>query len=319
MKNLASRRSARLVFALVAGLSMLFVATVPAEAQIFVGGKSRGKKVKEKRQKNRGPKSKAWSNIGSHRCEITKFELAEGDEEEKFIGTIKVHPLEKDAKPIKVLVPRSDELVIELEGYKFTAEEFFDLPLKGLYCTVSWGYPEDDLDDGVGDRSSGSRGKGKKKSSRKKKRTPELKSISFDRIEVKGTISEIEDDLIILKVRPKDKNRLWPNIEARMVRKPDQSGEQKKRRKTSSKKIKLRIFDDVAKFYDGNKEPLDLADFEVGQEIEASVIFGSKIGFMVAMHAPGVGDGLEDEFEDDEPRRGGDRRRTPGRRGRPRP
>ena len=305
MTTRMTRRSRYWVFSFIAAMCVMFVAAEPAAAQLGGPTKKRRGGSKQGPKQARRAKGTTWSNVGSHSSRILKFKPAKPEEEEKFVGTLKVLPLERDARPVNVRVRRNDDSTIELGGRKFTAEEFADIPWKGLYCTVAWGYAE-------GDKPVSTDPKKKPR-----RRNWELKSVSFDTVEVKGTVEEIEDDIIIIKVRPKEE-RPWPDTEARQIMQPDRKTSNNKPQKTPPKKLKLKMFDDVAEFVDRDRQPLDLGDFEVGQEIEASVVYGADLGIILMLQAPGIesewksgGEDRASRREQPRGRRGGGKTRRP--------
>jgi hypothetical protein len=296
MHSMTTRRISSWAFVFVAALSVWMIAAEPVAAQIGATPKGRTRGGRDKGPKQARPKrSMAWSDVGSHRSKILKFELAEAGEDEELIGKLKIMPLELHAKAVTLLVRRSDDLKIELGGHVFDPAEFEDIPWKGLICNVTWGYPEQDEDDPAGRDDP---------KPRKPKKKRELKALRFETMQVKGKIKEIDGDLIILRARPAN-GQPWP-----MIKKPSDKPPKETKKKIPLKKLKLKIYEDVTDFVDRNEQPLDFGDFEEGQEIEATVVVG-KMGIMVTLAAPDIES--DEGFDEPEDRP----KRKP--RGRPRP
>ncbi len=276
-------------------LCVMFVAADPALGQIGIRKGGRGTKQTTRRE----PRT-VWQEAGNHRSRVLKFETEVSGDEGEFIGTIKIKPIEKKSRTVSLLLRESDELRITVGGYTVTVDELEELPWKGLYCTTSWRFgPPIDLEDDSGEDV---------KKPRRQKR--ELQSLTFDLLNVEGTIHSVEEDIIILKVKPKN-GKNWPDIEAKRILNPKYFGNRTTKR-VAQRKIKLKILDDVSKFLAGNGAPLDLMDFEDEQKIEATIIYGTRMGLMVKLVAPDV----EGELEDDGGRRGKTTpRRTTRRRG----
>lgn len=272
-----TRRIGSWAFVFVAALSVWLIAAEPVAAQIGASPKGRPGRRDKGNKPARPTRSKAWSDVGSHRSRILKFELAEAGEDEELIGTLKIMPLEQDAKTVTLQVRRSEDLKIELGRHVFDPAEFEDIPWKGLICTATWGYPDDaeaEADPAYSERNE-------KKKKKKKKRV--LQSLRFETMQVKGKIKEIEGDLIVLRAKPVN-NQPWPESR-RPSRKTPKDG---KTKKILLKKLKLKIYEDVTDFVDQNEAPLDFGDFEEGQEIEATIVLGRKLGIMVTLAAPNI-------------------------------
>ncbi|MBN2563312.1 MAG: hypothetical protein JXQ75_20520 [Phycisphaerae bacterium] len=280
MNPLMTRRSGTWSLLFVVALCALFVAAEPAAAQLGGGGMRRGGGHKGRDDKgsakpqDQGP---AWQDTGNSRCRIIKFEPAKtGEEDENLLGVLKVKPIAKDAKMLRLRVRRNEQLSIELAGHQFDLDALEEIPWKGLFCEATWGSPDDDSADDEG-------GKSKKR----KKNQRDLRSLKFETVEVEGKIVSIENDMILLKVKPKD-GKEWPDIEAKQA-----TGSGKapaKPKKVGQRKLRLRMLDAVTSFEAGNNERLDLGDFEVDQRIEATVTcgMGVKVGIMVKLRAPDV-------------------------------
>ncbi len=275
-------KSRTYLLSLLVMLCVMFVASDPALGQIGIRKGGKGAK-----QTTRYEPRTVWQEAGNHRSRVLKFEAEVSGDEDEFLGTIKVKPIENKSRTVSLLIRESDELRITVGGITITVDELEELPWKGLYCTTSWRFgPPADLET---DRED-------VKKPRRQKR--ELQSLSFDLLNVEGTVDSVEEDIIILKVKPKN-GKNWPDIEAKRILNPKYFGNRTTKR-VAQRKIKLKMLDDVAKFLAGNGAPLDLMDFEDKQKIEATIIYGTKMGLMVKLVAPDV----EGELEDDGGRRG---------------
>ncbi|QDV91767.1 hypothetical protein RAS2_28730 [Phycisphaerae bacterium RAS2] len=178
----------------------------------------------------------------------------EGSEE--LIGYLKVKPIEKNGRTLKLAVHRVEDLQLALGSRELNLDEAQEYFKKGLYCSVEWGVNRD----------------GKDKSTKR-----ELRSLKFDAIEVEGSIESIADDLIILKAKPKAGD--WPGVDNTNTTNP---------RPPANRKLKLRTIPDVTSFTNPNDEALDVADFEAEQSVDATIIFNrSSEGMIVNLRRPG--------------------------------
>lgn len=271
-------------FAFLAALGIAFLAAEQAQAQASGGMTRRGPTKGGRGKPDRGgqlPKDDVkWTDTGSNRCRILEFEpLKEGGDED-VIGILRIRPVHKKAKTLKLLVRKTEDLQVQLKGSSSTLDldVLSTLPLKNVLCEASWGFAKRDSADDSGGKDK------KKKSDGEKQR--ELRGITLETIEVEGTIESIEGDLITIKARPKGGEQ-WPDIELKQGDQPEKKGNAKAPR-IAQRKLKLRLIDDVTKFEAGNQEALEFGDFKPDQEIEAIVVFGSKTGLMVTLRAPDV-------------------------------
>ncbi len=301
-------RSRSWMCALSTAICVLFLSSGPAAAQIGIGPGSRGARP-PKKPVRRQERAEPWREAGSRRGRIIKFEPAKSDDAEGILGTLKIKPIGKKTRMMTLQIRMSDQLRVELAGHRFDLDELADLPWKGLYCTAAWGYAEDDGDGGSAQDEEDTK--------RKPKQPKELRSLLFETIEVTGKIKQIEGDLITLRVKPKNDVN-WPDREAREKFGPRNARGGKPKR-VPRRKLTLKMMDDVTSFLSDNREPLDLGDFEVDQEIEATVTTGQavKLGMIVKLAAPGVEVEPQGEVtRETEDRRG---RKRPPPRGRPKP
>lgn len=175
---------------------------------------------------------------------------------EDLVGHLKVKPIERNGRTLKLAVHRVEDLHISLEGRELNLDEAQELFKKGLHCWIEWGVNRD----------------GRDKSTKR-----ELRSLKFTAIDVEGSIESIADDLIVLKAKPKTGD--WPGADnsASLNAKPP-----------ATRKLKLRTIPDVTSFTNPNDEALDAADFEPEQSVEAKIIFNrSAEGMIVNLRRPG--------------------------------
>ena len=255
------------------------------------GGKGGGKSGPTKG----GGDTQVWTDTGSDRCKIVKFEAAKDSADEDLIGHLSVRPLAKKARTLKLIVRKTDDLRIEVGGQSVEMDDLAGLEWKGLIGSVSWGSPGKQPGSDDGDQ-----GKSKKKSKSSAKKDRELRTLTLESLEVEGTIDSIEGDAIILKARPKG-DQEWLDAEGKSSnegQQPDKPGKNgtdpKQEKKAPQRKLKLKIIDDLTKFEGGNAGLLELGDFQVGQGVEAVVICGTKSGLVVVLKAPGM-EGKTDE------------------------
>jgi hypothetical protein len=228
------------------------------------GGQRPGKGGPKVVPKSGGSKtSTVGTEPGSFKGQISKFEPAAGDKDEELIGTLTVRPTEKGAKTVKMLVRKSDNLVIQAGTHKFEPEACAEVFWKGLYCVAEWDWCKD------------------------KSTVKELKSLTFDSMSVEGKIEAVEGEFVTLKVSPAT-GRDWPDVvEGKEPSGPAsrQGNDSAKPKRPLTKKLKLKIFDDVAAFLDGDRKPVDMGDFSAEQTIRAVIVYGKKEGILVELQS----------------------------------
>jgi hypothetical protein len=266
MISLRTAKSALPRFACVLAVCLAFACADSAMAQRAAGGGGQrpGKGGPKPPVKPSGPKtpSTVGTEPGSVNGQISKFEPAAGDKDEDLIGTLTIRPTEKGARTLKLLVRKSDNLVIQAGTHKFEPEACAEVFWKGLYCVAVWDWCKD------------------------KSTVKELKSLTFDSMPVEGKIEAVEGEFVTLKVSP-SAGREWPDAESKEASGPAsrQGNETAKPKRPVAKKLKLKIFDEVAAFLDGDRKPLDMGDFSVDQTIKAVVVYGKKDGILVELQS----------------------------------
>ena len=259
-------RSAKILLAV--SVCVLFVgAPEVVEAQTAGGGASggRGGRGGDRPKPRTKQPQPADTDVPGHRSgKIVKFKpVKESEEDEEILGTLMVKPFEKGSKTIKLRVRRSEDLQIRVGDHMFDPEEELDIFWKGLHCTAGWNIADPDA----------------------RRKIKELRRLTFDTIEVKGKIREIENELIVIKGVPKN-GQNWPDLEA--MRKDEQSNrftKNKKKKRIRRRTLKLKVLEDVSKFYDSEKSEVDLEEFQADDEVEATVVVG-KLGMMIALRHP---------------------------------
>lgn len=268
-------RLARVLF--VVSISFLILGTSPSANAQVGGGMSRGGggKKPKKGPKPKRPEPPRTDLPGHQKGKILKFKPAkENEKDEDLLGVLSVKAFEKGSKSIKMNVRRVDDLQVRVGDHVFDLEEDLDVFWKGLHCTANWAIADPDA----------------------RKKVKELRTLSFDTIEVTGKIYEIKDELIVIKGVPK--NGLdWPDSKAK-IEKND------KPKRIRLRKLKLKPLEDISKFYDAENEEADLEEFEEDQEVVATVVLG-KPGMIIAIRHP--------DAKTEDTGRGG--RPGPGRRG----
>lgn len=254
---------------------VLFVCAMPVEAQRGPGG-GPGQPPPRKPPKEDRPS-------GSEQGRLIKFKPAkDGNEDEDLLGVLSVKAFGRDAKVVRIIVRRSDDLKVKVRDHVFDSEELGEVLWRGLYCTASWR-----LED-----------------STRKRKKKELQNLSFDTIEIEGTVYEIDDGMVIVKGVPKG-GRQWPDVEAK-ARGGRSGWQNNKPKRVIRRKLKLKVLEDLAAFLDASGDEMGLDDFEIGQEVEATIVYGRPYGMVVAMRIPPDGSGGNDDRDgDDNSGRGG--------------
>ncbi len=301
-------RPALVKFVLALGLCIVFASAETVEAQRGARG-GRGRRGARGSQKS-SPKPReqdqpnASDMPGVQRGQVYKFETVVDEEDADLVGILKVRPVAKGAKVLKLRVHNRENVRIAVGGHQFAVEMYPEILSKGLFCSADWGFKGgDDLSQPSDDS---------KKTKPRKNLPRELRALTFETLEIEGTILEIEDDVMVLKGKPKD-DRQWPDIEARLARSSKPSSTDGKPPRVSPKKIRLKMLDGMTSFEDAARHALDLGDFEVEQQIEATIVFagtGKKQGMLVALRSL-----TAEEREEDETQPGDKAERNPGQRG----
>ncbi|MBI5763850.1 MAG: hypothetical protein HZA51_10040 [Planctomycetes bacterium] len=200
------------------------------------GGESKGSGIKES-QKPQGF--------------ITKFTPAKPTDPEDVAGTLSIKPIGKDSKTITMVVPR-EGVDYKVGDLVLDHDAALELIANGMYCSAGWGHPDT--------------GDAKKKSKEKR-----LTSLTFEIVEVEGTLEEVGTDFITLKVKPLHGD--WPDSELDAKVPP---GSPVKPMKPRS--IKMRVSDRVSKFLNQDGKPGDAGDYQNGQKIEAFFVYSKTKG-----------------------------------------
>ncbi len=275
-------------------LSVLLLVAAVAEAQ--TGGVTRRGGTGGGSDRGRGGGAvqrddTKWTDTGSGRVKVLKLEpVKEGDD--TYFAEIKVKPDGKGAKILTLKIRKGEDLPIELGGVKLTEEQLLDLPWKGLACNAEWGYA--------------SRQRKSEEKENKKERPRELKMLTLETFEVQGTIESIEGETIVLKATPMG-GKEWPDVEERRAAMPDnkKGTTTKKPPPIVARKLKLRLLGDVTKLVGGDEGTLELGDFEVGQEVEATIACSINTGLVAKLRAPDLEGTKEDQGVSPPPPDGG--------------
>jgi len=215
---------------------------------------------------------------GSEQGRLIKFKPAkESSEDEDLLGVLSVKAFGNDKKVVRMLVRRSDDLKVRVRDHVFDTEELGDVLWKGLYCTASWR-----LDN---------------RNPNRKRKKKELQGLSFDTLDVEGTVYQIDDGMVVVKGVPRG-GRQWPDVQAKGRSGPNGRPGNRPRR-VIRRKLKLKVLEDVTTFLDASGDEMGLDDFEIGQEVEATVVYGRPYGMVVAMRIPSDGSGSNDDRGDD--------------------
>lgn len=195
----------------------------------------------------------------------------EGDPED-ILAYMTVKP--QEGRPVKIIVLRDEPVSIELgERKDFAPEEYADVLTKGIYCNCTWKVTERKKDPG----------------DKKGKTYFVLSRVGFDNFEVTGKIEEISEDMVVIKGKPIN-DRPWPDAPQKKDN-PRRGTGTEKAQKVFSKKLKLRVFDDVTRFKDSDNQELDISDFEPKQTVSALVVYGRRGGIIIDLKSPSKKEG----------------------------
>ncbi len=292
---------------LLAALTAL-VAGGPLSAQVVGGGRPGGRgDDKGARNRNNQNLNQPLASSGSFYGRIVKFTPVDDDEGD-LLGTLSLRGYTRTNSSMRLKVFRNDESSISLGNLKIPVDDYAEMLAKGVQVNANWQVIE---------RKDG---KPQKKITRS---TPkELVNLSFKTVSVQGEIIEVDGDVITIKVVPQN-GMQWPDVQAKEA---DRSRHRTvtatninvtpRKAKIRSRKLKLRVVDEVSNLSDLESTSIDVGDLQEEQLVEATVIPGyPKIGYVTVLHLVTELNKIETEEEGGNTRiRGGDRgrRRTDG-------
>jgi hypothetical protein len=260
MPALELRQNPAIRWSVLAALAAVFLLPAVAFGQPGPSrrGGERGRGQPQPRQPDAPPISA--NPEGSLPGFILGYTPAQDEKNVDLVGYLRFKPVEKNGRTLKLAVHRMDDLKITIGTQDIPIDEAQEYFIKGLYCTVEWGLNRD---------------------SRDKSAKSELRSLRMEEIEVTGTIDSIDGDLIVIKAKPKSGDP-WPTVETGT---PSASASASA---TPARKLKLKVLPDLTVYTDPNDEPLDAADFEAEQSVDANIIFGrSQLGMILTLRRPG--------------------------------
>jgi len=291
---------------LLAALTAL-VAGGPLSAQV-AGGKPGGRSDdKGTRNRNNQNLNQPLASSGSFYGRIVKFTPVDDDEGD-LLGTLSLRGYTRTNSSMRLKVFRNDESSISLGNLKIPVDDYAEMLAKGVQVNANWQVIE---------RKDG---KPHKKITRS---TPkELVTLSFKTVSVQGKIIEVDGDVITIKVVPQN-GMQWPDVQAKEA---DRSRHRTvtatninvtpRKAKIRSRKLKLRVVDEVSDLNDLEDAIIDVGDLEEEQLVEATVIPGyPKIGYVTSLRLVTELNKIEKEGEGGNTRIGGGdrgRRRTDG-------
>jgi hypothetical protein len=189
-----------------------------------------------------------------------------------IVGVLRVKPIERDAKVIKLIVRDSDSPCVAVGQNMFYAEDVERFAFKGLYLNAQWKPVLISADDRL-----------------EKDVLVKLEAADFV---VDGVIQEIADDYIVLRCHPAN-GAIWPHFKEMA-----ETGvgplrgcpphELKERSSRLHRKLKLNIDEEVTSFTDSDGRPATYWDYVEGQAVEATIVFGRKEGILLNLKATEV-------------------------------
>lgn len=276
------------------GASWLLVVSGPVFAQGRGGGGGMGEGPGKPRD-SEGPRDDRPT--GTQFGLILSYSGASSGEEEEVLAQIKFKPPGKKSKPFKVVITRSEPVEITLGDRKdFDPEEYPELLTKGLLCRLSWRVVREE---------SGKSSKGAPKGEGKVK-ARELYQVAFDSLEITGKIAEIGSDSLVIRGKPKN-DAQWPDeiIYEDRSKTEGRGPVTVKIKKAPMKRVKLRIWEGATQFQDAAGTQLDVAEFEVGQTVDAKIVYGRGGGIALLVQSLSKADGDESGEDDRQADRGG--------------
>ena len=230
---------------------------------------------------------------------ILKYKESDAEdrkEDEDLIGILKIKPYGKKTTVLTIQVRRTEDLKIKLDEHVFENDALNEVLKSRLDVSVDWDFLDPDS----------------KRDDKYKKKV--LRSLTFKTTIVEGEVEEILDGGRVIVSGIPSNSMQWPDYV------PPENGQSKSvDAKPRKKKLKLRVLDDVSKFFTKDAEESGLSDFNQGDKVLVTVVYaGSKPGFVIKMQPPGMKDPTPagDDAKGDEPRtpeepprpRGGGRR-----------
>lgn len=210
----------------------------------------------------RQPPKKKKQGPGRQTGKILKFKLIEDSEDDDLIGELSIKGYDRKTPRRKIIVRRDDKLELRMGDHMLNLDDHPDILRKGLNCTAYWGVVDPEA----------------------RRSRLFLQKLQFPSLAVVGKVHSIEDNVVILKARMAD-GRRWPDRQTkdRRRRRPSVSNRPQTER---PRKLKLTLLDDVSIFLDSAGDEIDIDDFEVGQEIEADIVFGHPYGYVIKLREP---------------------------------
>ncbi len=291
---------------LLAALTAL-IAGGPLSAQVLGGKPGARGDDKGARNRNNQNLNQPLASSGSFYGRIVKFTPVDDDEGD-LLGTLSLRGYTRTNSSMRLKVFRNDESSISLGNLKIPVDDYAEMLAKGVQVNANWQVIE---------RKDG---KPHKKITRS---TPkELVTLSFKTVNVQGKIIEVDGDVITIKVVPQN-GMQWPDVQAKEA---DRSRHRTvtatninvtpRKAKIRSRKLKLRVVDEVADLNDLEAAVIEVGDLEEEQLVEATVIPGyPKIGYVTSLRLVTELNKIEKEEEGGNTRIGGGdrgRRRTDG-------
>lgn len=261
-----------------------FVAVDSVMAQRPGGGRRRGARPTKPKEppRPRNPQNDEARPPAPGSMDGYILRYKEADEEarkddEELIGTLKIKPYAKQASVLNILIRRSDEPRFKLGEHVFELDALKDILKKRLNVSVDWDFldPNSKRDD-----------KYKKKV---------LRSLTFKTTVVDGEVDEVLDGgRVVVAGTPSD-DQQWPDYVP-----PENDQGKMSDKKVRRKKLKLRVLDDISKFYSKDAEESALSDFSQGDKVRVTVVYaGTKPGFVVKMQPPDMKDVPTEEKPDE--------------------
>ena len=243
-------------------LSVILLAPDSAFAQGPRRGGAGSQRHRTQQTGQREPKQKKEVRPGSEQSTYSKFEPVNSEKDEELLGILTVKPL--SGGTLKLNVRRAQSLTLMIAGRTFEMDPIPEFLTEGLFCTATWDWDKKPGEEaGPADEEKAPRPTAPKR----------LQSLSLDTLTVEGTIEEISGDIITIKAKPAN-GQQWPDIAARLARKPPKATD--KPRRVTAKKLRIRIVDSVAAFKDAAEQELSLGDFEIEQKVQATIVYGGS-------------------------------------------
>jgi len=214
---------------------------------------------------------------GAHeRCRIIKFDEFSDDDSGSwlttdepagfYVGRLFAKPLARGKRSVRALLPR--DLRVTLLGATLAPDDISDALIRGAYCDLGWRKPR------FADQA--------RRSDR------ELTSVTFQPLDVKGTIREVNDDSIdepaTIAIRAEPIGRaVWPHLSGQTGSSSSALSQAEYERCSRPLVIRLVVLHAYTVLVDDHGYEVSFSSLAPEDSIRATIVFGMPRGILVRL------------------------------------